>query len=727
MNFQSVTNLSDIKKIVSRVLETRTPFGLDLETTGLNPWRDEIVGMSLAFSPSGAMYFPLRHKYGQPYDPDTAMHLLKPLLEAAPSYIFNMAFDMEFLHNIGMSLHPDSIDVSLLTYAHGSLTFNNLAIHAKASLGMEVWTYDQFMTKMKLPKGTHNISEAPVDAVCEYCGRDALATYLLKQKLYPKLRNTFTYKLENALLPVTVRMHRNGVLIDREHFTSEAERLTEVYERLENLIWQQASDKIGEPVKFNIGSYQQKGDILFNRIGLPVQGRSAITKEPSTSEASLAKLRWEHPIVNNCVVHAQMRKMLTSYLKKFPALIEQDGRIHTSFNQTGVVTGRYSSSEPNLQNIPNIKEWTIQGKEDEKVSMITRNAFIVPKGWRWLAFDYSQIEARLAAGLTKETELLDAFRDGIDFHTKTASMVFGVSVEDVTKNQRKLGKKLNFLLLYGGEHKKLYSELIKEMKVTLADCKNYRDLYYNAYHTMFQEADRIGRNAYMTHSVTTLYGRLIPIPLLGSSDKYERSKGERQAYNGIIQGSAGDILKMAMVNTDRMIQDKYSLDDVKVTLTVHDELDFEVSPDVDMRDLIVDSVEVMKTTREGFPDMHVEPSLGARWGSLEEIGKGESVEKFVDRCLGEKPKSVVVPGVKGKHFILEMPDFEVLLKTKKEMLELDTFLRSKEGNTTVEVRLGAGVRTLTNTGISIDDKDRLLLMTSGKFYEKMTDEELRDL
>ena len=727
MNFQPVTTLPNIEKIVNRVIETKTPFALDLETTGLNPWRDEIVGMSLAFSPSGAIYFPLRHKYGQPYDPEAAMHLLKPMLEFVPSYIFNISFDMEFLRNVGVNIHPDSIDVSLLTYVNGSSVFNNLAVHAKALLGMEVWSYDEFMMKMKLPKKTHNISEAPVDAVCVYCGRDALATYLLKQKLYPKLQNNFTYKLEHALLPVTLRMRRNGVLIDREHFTSEAERLTEVYEHLENTIYQQASEKIGEPVTFNIGSYQQKGDILFNRIGLPVQGRSDITKAPSTSEASLAKLRWEHPIVNNCVVHAQMRKMLTSYLKKFPALIEQDGRIHTSFNQTGVVTGRYSSSDPNLQNIPNLKEWNIQGGEGEKVVVNTRNAFTVPEGWRWLAFDYSQIEARLAAGVTKEVELLNAFRDGVDFHTKTASLVFGVAVESVTKTQRQLGKKLNFLMLYGGEAKKLYSELIKEMRVTLGECKRYRDLYYNAYPRMFREADRISKNAYMTHSVTTLYGRLIPVPLLGSSDKYERSKGERQAYNGIIQGSAGDILKMAMINTDRMIQDNYSLDAVKIMLTVHDELDFETSPDVDMRDLIVDNLKVMKTTRQDFPDMYVEPSLGTRWGNLEEIGKGESVEKFVDRCLGEKPKSVCVPGVKGKFFILEMPDFEVLRTTKKDILELNTFLMSKKGNNTLEVRLGAGVQTIKNTGISNDDKDRLLLMTNGKFYEKMTDEDLKNL
>lgn len=717
MNFQSVETLDQVDKVVQRTIETEHPYALDIETTGLNPWRDSIVGIGLCFSPQGAIYIPLGHKYGQPFDPEQALQMLKPMLECVPSYIFNIPFDMEFLRNIGVDIHPDSIDVSLLTYVKGCSVSNSLETQAHNILGMKVWSYDKFMMQMKLPKVSHDISEAPVSKVTEYCGRDALATFLLHEKLYPKVKNDPIYKLEKALLPVTMRMRRNGVLIDKDHFIAEAERLTETYGHLENTIYAQASEAIGEPVHFNIGSYQQKGDILFNRMGLKVH-KWTDSKVPSTSEAALAELRWDNPIVNNCVVHAQMKKMLSSYLKKFPALIEQDGRIHTSFNQTGVVTGRYSSSDPNLQNIPNLKEWTIRGDGSEKVSVNTRNAFTVPEGWRWLAFDYSQIEARIAAGVTKEAELLTAFRDGIDFHTKTTSLVFGVSVDKVTKAQRQLGKKLNFLLLYGGEANKLYSEMIKEMKVTRDECKRYRDLYYNAYAKMFQEADTIAKNAYMTHSVETLYGRLIPIPMLGSSDKYERSKGERQAYNGVIQGSAGDILKMAMVNTDRMIQKKYSLDAVKGILTVHDEIDFEVSPDVDMRDLMMDVMNVMYTKREGFPDIHAEPSLGTCWGNLTEMDKGESVEKFVDRCLGERPKMVTVEGRVDKTFILELPDFEVAQKSREEMAQLSKFLRSKKGNNVLEVRLGEGVRTITNIGISIEDKSKLLLMTSGKFYEK---------
>lgn len=723
MNFQTVETLEQVKKIADRVIETKTPFALDLETTGLNPWRDKIVGIGLCFSPRGAVYIPLGHKYGQPFDPEQALFLLKPMLEYIPCYIYNIPFDMEFLRNIGVNIHPDSIDVSLLTYVKGVSVSNSLETQAHNILGMEVWSYKKFMMGVKLPKASHDISEAPISAVTPYCGRDALATYLLKEKLYPLLKNHPIYELEKALLPVTIRMRRNGVLIDKNHFVSEAERLTDIYKHLENVIWQQASEAIGEPVHFNIGSYQQKGDILFNRMGLEVKSRSD-SGAPSTSEAALAELRWDNPIVNNCVVHSQITKMLTSYLSKFPYLIEQDGRIHTSLNQTGVVTGRYSSSDPNLQNIPNIKEWTIQGKKVEKVVINTRDAFIAPEGWRWLAVDYSQIEAKLAAGVTKEIELLTAFRDGIDFHTKTASLVFGVSVDKVTKAQRRLGKKLNFLLLYGGESYKLYSELIKEMKVTRRECDKYRNLYYNAYARMFREADRIAKDAYMTHSVTTLYGRLIPVPLLGSSERRERSKGERQAYNGVIQGSAGDIMKMALVNTDRMIAKKHSLDAVKAMLTVHDEIDFEVSPEVDMRDLITDIVSVMKTTREGFPEIYAEPSLGTRWGSLVELNKGESIEKFVERCLGERPKMVTVAGEVDKTFILELPEFMLEQQSKEDIIRLNGFLRSKKGNNVLEIRLGRSTRILENSGISIEDRDKLLLMTSGKFYEKIEDAEI---
>lgn len=719
MKFTHVEELSDVERIVSRTLETKAPYALDIETAGLNPWRDSIVGMSLAYSGKGAVYIPLGHLYGQPFDPEQALRLLQPMLERVPSLIYNIPFDAEFLYRTGITVHPDSIDVSLLTYVNGTEVVNKLSYHAKNLLGMKVEDYKNFMARVDLPKKTHTIAEAPIRFVAEYCGRDAVATFLLWELLYSKLKNNGIYKLEHELLPVTMLMRRNGVLINRSHFETEAVRIKKEREHLTNLIWQQASEAVGEQLEFNIGSGAQVADVLFNKMKLPVTKRSKKTKAPSTAEGALAQIKWDYPIAANVISHRGMGKSLTSYLSKFPGLIEKDERIHTSLNQTGVVSGRYSSSDPNLQNIPNFKEWLIQGDGAEKVVVNTRDAFIVPEGWEWWSFDYSQIEARLAAGVTKEHILLDAFREGVDFHTKTTSLVFGIPVEQVTKTQRYLGKKLNFLLLYGGEAKRLYEELIKEMKVTYAECKKYRDLYYEAYPKMFSEAEKIGKDAYMTHSVQTLFGRTIPVPDLHSSDKYIRSHGERQAYNGVIQGSAADILKRALVKKFHMIKKDYSLDLIKPILTVHDELDYEVSPEIPKVEYARDSLEILKYQMDGFPELFCDVSVGDKWGSIKEI-------KDIEKELGDGKVSVVVPESVGKTFILEIPPLEVVTRTKGELGELKAMLTRKGGNTVILKGIGKDI-IFSSSGISIEDHDKLILMTNGKFYEKPSKEDLKNL
>ena len=720
MRFVSVTSLAEVEKIVSRALETGKPYGLDLETTGVNPWRDDIVGLSVAFSNEGAVYVPIGHMYGQPFAPEQALSILKPMLEKVPSYIFNLPFDSEFLYKKGITINEKSEDVSLLTYVNGTETINKLSLHAKTLLRLDLEDYSDFMARLDLPKGTHTIAEAPISAVTEYCGKDALATFMLWNLLYPSLKQDRVWQFERELLPITIAMRRNGVLIDREHFEKEAERLRQEQDNLEQLIWRQASEAIGEEVMINVQSRDQVAEILFDKMKLPITSRSKKTKAPSTSENALAQIKWDYPLVGNIINYRGINKLLTSYLNKFPGLIEEDGRIHTSFNQTGVVTGRYSSSDPNLQNIPNIQEWLVHNGEEHKIIVNTRNAFTVPEGWSWVDYDYSQIEARIAAGVTKEPILLNAFQEGVDFHTKTASLVFGVPVDSVTKNQRQMGKKLNFLLLYGGEAKRLYEELVKEMKVSYAECKRYRDLYYRAYPKMFYEAERIGKDAYMTHSVQTIFGRVIPVPNLGHKDKYFRMQGERQAYNGIIQGSAADVLKQAMIAVDKMIKKNYGFDNVRQLTTVHDSHGFEVSPDVPKYEFVRDCLQTFECHLEGFPTLPAAASIGARWGSLKEI---KNVEELRD---GEKV-SVSVPESVGKTFILEMPSFEVVQRTTEELRELKNFITSKIGKNALIVRIGEKELIFSQSGITSEDRDRLILMTSGKFYEKPTEEELKKL
>jgi len=734
----ALDSLSDVKKFTEKVAEKRQYYSMDLETTGLNPWKDDIVGVGLAATEAGAVYIPIAHSYYQPYDGRAAMEILKQLFEYAPFVGFNVLFDVEFLEfQAGVQSHLDFIDASLLTYVDGQVPGNSLEAQARFHLNMKVYSFKEFMMKTDLPLKSVNIADAPVAHVAHYCGSDTLAAFLLYKKLYPKLKDNKVYKLEHDLLPVIRWLRQNGVLVNQEYFKKEQERITKEKDELTQLLYSQAYSMCNERIEFNPRSSAQVGEVLFNQIGLPVQGRSKKTRAPSTSENALAPLRWDYPLVNNLLIWREMDKRLTSYLNKYHNLVQDDGRIHASYNQTGVITGRFSSSDPNMQNVPGLKKWKIKLSENKvkEIETNTRSGFLVPEDKWWLSFDFSQIEARLAAGLTKEPVLLNAFEQGIDFHTKTASLIFNVPVEKVTYTQRQLGKKLNFLMLYGGEAKRLYEELVKEERVTREQAKQYRDEYYRIYSTMFNTAEQIGRVAETTCSVQTLYNRRVPIPNLASSDNYIRMKGRRQAYNAVIQGSAGDILKISLRKMYDMIKKDFSLDAVKLFLTVHDDQSYEIDKYVDMVDLVRGSMKLLTYNLEGYPEISSDVSLGKDWGSLKEREKEENVETFVATVTGKKKKTIVpvqlpggrteekvIPHYDVKTFVWELSDTVIQTSSKT------TFLDAKSW---IQARLGKGINKLVllicgktkifiDMDISLADADALKLMLGGKFYEQKT-------
>lgn len=731
----ALDTLSDVKKFVSKVAEKRVPYAMDLETTGLNPWRDSIVGVGLCATEAGAVYIPIAHSYYQPYDGRAAMELLKPLFEYAPFVGFNVLFDVEFLEfQAGIKPHLDFIDVSLLTYVDGQLPGNSLEAHARFHLNMKVFSFKEFMMKTDLPLKSMNIADAPVAHVAMYCGSDTLAAFLLYKKLYSGLKDNKVYKLEHDLLPVIRWLRKNGVLVNQEYFTKEQERITKEKDELTQLLYSQSQSMCNERIEFNPRSSVQVSEVLFKRIGLPVQGRSKKTKAPSTSENSLAPLRWDYPLVNNLLIWREMDKRLTSYLNKYHMLVQDDGRIHASYNQTGVITGRFSSSDPNMQNVPGLKKWKIMLSKDKKkeIETNTRSGFIVPEDKWWLSFDFSQIEARLAAGLTKELVLLNAFEQGIDFHTKTASLIFNMPVEKVKYEHRQLGKKLNFLMLYGGGAKRLYEELVKEERVTREQAKQYREEYYRIYSTMFNAAEQIGRIAETTCSVQTLYNRRVPIPKLGSNDNYIRMEGQRQAYNAIIQGSAGDILKISLRKMYDMIKKDFSLDAVKMFLTVHDSHDYEVDKDVDMVDLTRKSMKLLTYNLDGYPTISSDVSLGKNWGALKEREKEETIETFVARVTGKRKKTIVPVLIDGKveekvirhydqkTFIWELSESALRISPRATFLEARSWLRLRTGKGVNKLIMCVGEQKVIfeDIDLSMADADTLKLMLGGKFYEQ---------
>jgi len=732
----ALDSLSDVKKVVSRIAEKRQYYSMDLETTGLNPWKDDIVGVGLSATEAGAVYIPIAHSYYQPYDGRAAMEVLKQLFEYAPFVGFNVLFDVEFLEfQAGIMSHLDFIDAGLLTYVDGQVPGNSLEAQARFHLNMKVYSFKEFMMKTDLPLKSVNIADAPIAHVANYCGSDTLAAFLLYKKLYSKLKDNKVYKLEHDLLPVIRWLRQNGVLVNQEYFTKEQERITKERDELTQLLYSQAYGMCDQRIEFNPRSNAQVSEVLFQHIGLPIQARSKKTRAPSTSENALAPLRWDYPLVNNLLIWREMDKRLTSYLNKYHNLVQDDGRIHASYNQTGVITGRFSSSDPNMQNVPGLKKWKIALSKEKKkeIETNTRCGFIVPENKWWLSFDFSQIEARLAAGLTKELVLLNAFEQGIDFHTKTASLIFNVPVEKVTYTQRQLGKKLNFLMLYGGEAKRLYEELVKEERVTREQAKQYRDEYYRIYSTMFNTAEQIGRIAETTCSVQTLYNRRVPIPNLASSDNYIRMKGRRQAYNAIIQGSAGDILKISLRKVYDMIRKDFSLDAVKLFMTVHDSHDYEIDEHIDMVDLITKSDKLLTYNLEGYPVISSDVTLGKVWGTLKDREKGETVETFVARITGKKKKTIVpvqTPNGKveakvirhydQKTFIWELSENALQTNPKEYFVDAKNWLRLRTGKGIHKLILRIGLQEMVfdDIDVSTGDADALKLMLGGKFYEQ---------
>jgi DNA polymerase-1 len=382
------------------------------------------------------------------------------------------------------------------------------------------------------------------------------------------------------------------------------------------------------------------------------------------------------------------------------------------------VHGRFFSDDPNLQNISNENKWWIYASEKEKreVRVKVRDGFIVPEGHWFVEFDYSQIEARLAAGVTGEAILLKAFHEGQDFHSKTASLMFGVPLSQVTDFQRRIGKTCNFALIYGGSAKTLYEELKADIPdINMSKAREYHSRYLDSYPTMFGKADLIRDQAERDGFVTTIFGRRIPIFDFQSSDEKIRSHGRRQAYNGVVSGSAADILKMSMVKLHKEYKKLGWLEKgLKMILTIHDSLVFDVPGTLDFAEFVRVTEETMYFKREGFPDVMASIAIGRRWGGLEKQGKKETVMQFAMRVVGGESSKAAAT---AKTFVLEIPDGAE--RSTEQLKRFTDYIQANPGGNTVEVRIGGDTIKLPwCTNVSITNKDKILLMMGGAFYEK---------
>ncbi|WP_447587906.1 DNA polymerase I [Aquipseudomonas campi] len=582
-------------------LQAAELIAFDTETTSLDPQQAQVVGVSFAVEPHEAAYVPLAHSYmGVPaqLDRDAVLRALKPLLEdpAKAKVGQHAKYDINVLANASTPVNVQGVafDTMLESYVLDSTATR----HDMDSLAMKYLDHGTIRFEDIAGKGAKQLTfdQIALEQAGPYAAEDADITLRLHQTLWQKLEATPTLakvlrEIEMPLVPVLARIERQGALVDAkllgEHSVELGERLVEL-ER-------QAFAIAGE--EFNLGSPKQLGAILYEKLGLPVISKTA-TGQASTAEAVLAELAeqdFELPKV--LMQYRSLSKLKSTYTDRLPEQINpRTGRIHTSYHQAVAATGRLSSSDPNLQNIP------IRTAEGRRI----RQAFIAPKGYKLVAADYSQIELRIMAHLAKDEGLLDAFRHDRDVHKATAAEVFGVTLEEVSNDQRRKAKAINFGLIYGMSA----FGLAKQIDVDRKQAQAYIDRYFARYPGVLAYMERTREQAAQQGYVETLFGRRLYLPDINAKNPSLRKGAERTAINAPMQGTAADIMKRAMVAVDEWLA-TCGLD-AKVILQVHDELVLEVRED-QVEDLKAGLLPLMSAAAELDVPLLVEAGVGANW------------------------------------------------------------------------------------------------------------------
>ena len=561
--------------------------------------RAELVGVSFAVEPGEAAYVPLVHAYpGAPEQlpREWVLGRLRPLLEdpQRPKVGQNLKYDMSVLARHGVDLRGIVHDTMLESYVLDSTASR----HDMDSLAKKYLDYDTVHFEDVAGKGAKQLrfDQIPVEPAGHYAAEDADVTLRLHRTLWPRLEETGTLarlytEIEVPLVPVLSRMERTGVRIDPRLLEEQSHGLARRIHALEEQAYAAAGHR------FNLGSPKQIGAIFFEELKLPVVARTP-TGAPSTAESVLEQLAEEgHALPRLILEHRGLAKLRSTYTEKLRQMINPDtGRVHTSYHQAVAATGRLSSSDPNLQNIP------VRTEEGRRI----RRAFVAEPGHRILAADYSQIELRIMAHLSGDERLLAAFASGQDIHRATAAEVLGIPPETVTGEQRRSAKAINFGLIYGMSA----FGLARQLGIDRGAAQEYVDLYFSRYPGVRAFMDRIRAEARANRYVETLFGRRLYLTDIDHSNQGRRAAAERTAINAPMQGSAADIIKRAMIAVDRWIEDEEP--PVRMIMQVHDELVFEVSEDA--RETAAGRIRaVMESAADLAVPLVVDVGIGDNW------------------------------------------------------------------------------------------------------------------
>lgn len=561
-NYETILDEKTLDAWIEK-LQQAPLFAVDTETTSLNYMQAELVGLSFSVEPGEAAYLPIGHDYpGAPEQLglDMVLEKLKPLLENPKAFKVgqNLKYDSHILARYNVKLQGIRFDTMLESYVLDSTASR----HDMDSLALKYLGHRTVHFEDIAGKGVKQLTfnQIPLEQAAPYAAEDADITLRLHQALYPKLQAddallSVFENIEMPLVPVLTQIEENGALINADDLRLQSQRLAEKIQILE----QDAFDIAGE--KFNLGSPKQLGLILYEKLNIPVIKKTP-KGQPSTAEPVLQELSHDYPLPKVILEHRSYSKLKSTYTDKLPELIDRNtGRIHTSYHQAVAATGRLSSSDPNLQNIPIRSE---AGRE-------IRKAFIAEQGNCILAADYSQIELRIMAHLSADKGLLDAFSKGLDIHKATAAEVFSVPVEKVSADQRRNAKAINFGLIYGMSA----FGLARQLKIGRNEAQQYIDQYFARYPGVRHYMDNTRAVAAKHGYVETLFGRRLYLPEINASNGMRRQAAERAAINAPMQGTAADIIKLAMISVDNWINETGL--DARLIMQVHDELVMEVN------------------------------------------------------------------------------------------------------------------------------------------------------
>lgn len=581
--YETLLTEADLNRWVEKLKQAKL-FALDTETDNLDYMAANLVGISFALENGEAAYLPLQLDYlGAPktLEKTTALSLLKPVLEnpAIQKVGQNFKYDLTIFARNGIDVQGVAFDTMLESYVLNSTGRHNMDDLAKRYLGHQTISFEEIAGK---GKNQLTFNQIPLEQAAEYAAEDADVTMKLQQVLWEKLSKEPTLEklfkeMELPLLGVLSRMERRGVLIDSDALFLQSNEIANRLSELE----EQAYVLAGQP--FNLASTKQLQEILFDKLGLPVIQKTP-KGAPSTNEEVLEELAFSHELPKVLVEHRGLSKLKSTYTDKLPQMVNpQTGRVHTSYHQAVTATGRLSSSDPNLQNIP------IRNEEGRRI----RQAFIARKGFTVVAADYSQIELRIMAHLSQDQGLINAFTQGKDIHRSTAAEIFGVALDEVTSEQRRNAKAINFGLIYGMSA----FGLSRQLGIGRADAQSYMDLYFKRYPGVQTFMHDIREKAKAQGYVETLFGRRLYLPDINSSNGMRRKAAERVAINAPMQGTAADIIKRAMIQLDQKLQND---PDIAMIMQVHDELVFEVRSEK-----VAFYSELIKTQMESAADLVV--------------------------------------------------------------------------------------------------------------------------